>query len=90
MLRKFVITWVGLLATAMAAHAQAAVEYALVTSKGAASSAQQPLYVGACRVDSSFISCASRIYPDLFKVAVFTLFVVLLMLLLTRRRRLYR
>ena len=87
MLWRLAVRCVGVVATTTAVYAQAAVEYALRTGAAAASGTRDSLFIGACRVDSSFISCASRTYPTAFKLGLIGLCILIVMALVNHRRR---
>ena len=78
----------GALILAASAHAQAAVEYALKSGSGALSGrAKEPLQLGACRVDSDFVSCVARAYPLGFRLAIVGICLIVLYSLVTRLSR---
>jgi hypothetical protein len=58
------------LALAIAACAQAAVEYAAKSATGAVSGSGTSAHLGACRVDSTLVPCIRQFYPVAFYVAV--------------------
>ncbi len=60
------------------AYGQAAVEYALKSSGGAAAGSGAPLKIGNCRVDSTLPSCFSQSYPRATVVVVALITVLVL------------
>jgi hypothetical protein len=60
----------GALALANAAYAQAAVEYAAKSASGALSGSGSDVHLGACRIDSTLITCVRQFYPVMFQVVI--------------------
>jgi len=58
------------LALAAAARGQAVVEYAAKSATSALSGSGSSAHLGACRVDSTFVTCIRQFYPATFYVAV--------------------
>lgn len=75
------------LASATALSAQAAVEYALQSSRGAVSAVGGDAAIGGCKVDSALLACLGRLYPKTMIVA--TVLLALFIYGLARRRRVY-
>ena len=73
------------IAAVAVARAQALAEYGAKTA-GAAISGQSA-HLGACTVDSTFFSCASRTYPREFQMSLIAAFVLVLVLFWPRGRR---
>lgn len=76
--------FVPILAFAANLHAQAGVEYA--AKSGAFSGAAGRMHVGACRLDSTLVSCVKHYYPLPFYIALVTIFLVLAVFMYPKRR----
>lgn len=75
------------LSIASAAHAQAVVEYAAKSATSAASGTSGGASLGACRVDSTVISCLRQNYPVAFQVVLVVICLLVAILIFRPRQR---
>ena len=75
------------LSVASAARAQAVVEYAAKSATSAASGTSGGASLGACRVDSTVISCLRQNYPVAFQVVLVVICLLVAILVFRPRQR---
>jgi hypothetical protein len=75
------------LSVASAARAQAVVEYAAKSATSAASGTSGGASFGACRVDSTVISCLRQNYPVAFQVVLVVICLLVAILAFRPRQR---
>jgi len=75
------------LSVASAARAQAVVEYAAKSATSAASGTSGGASLGACRVDSTVISCLRQNYPVAFQVVLVVICLLVAILIFRPRQR---
>jgi hypothetical protein len=84
---RFVLLFLCALSIATAARAQAVVEYAAKSATGALSCSGSVVYLGACRVDSTLITCAGQSYPVTFQIVILAMCVFVGTLMFRKGRR---
>jgi hypothetical protein len=84
---RFVLLFLCALSIATAARAQAVVEYAAKSATGALSGSGSGVHLGACRVDSTLMTCARQSYPVTFQVVILAMCVFVGTLIFGRCRR---
>jgi len=75
------------LSIASAARAQAVVEYAAKSATSAVSGTSGGASLGACRVDSTVISCLRQNYPVAFQVVLVVICLLVAILIFRPRQR---
>jgi len=85
MLSRLTLGIPAALACATVGYAQAAAEYALQSSRSAASASGAGATIGGCRVDSTLLTCLSHSYP---KTTIIVIALLALMILRWLARRL--
>jgi len=75
------------LSVASAARAQAVVEYAAKSATSAVSGTSGGASLGACRVDSTVISCLRQNYPVAFQVVIVAICLLVAILIFRPRQR---
>ena len=75
------------LSVASAARAQAVVEYAAKSATSAVSDTSGGASLGACRVDSTVISCLRQNYPVAFQVVLVVICLLVAILIFRPRQR---
>ena len=83
LLSRLTLIVIAALACANAGYCQAAVEYSLKSSGSAVSASGAHATIGACRVDSTLLTCLSHSYPKT-TIIVIGLLAVMIMRQLTR------
>jgi hypothetical protein len=84
---RFVPRFLCALPIATAAHAQAVVEYAAKSATGALSGSGSGVHLGACRVDSTLLTCARQFYPVTFQIVILAMCVFVGTLMFRKGRR---
>lgn len=84
---RLVVGCLCALSIATAARAQAVVEYAAKSATGALPGSGSGVHLGACRVDSTLITCARQFYPVTFQIVILAMCVFAGTLMFRKGRR---